>query len=173
MRLNLARCLMKPADLLLLDEPTNHLDLEAIVWLEKWLKRYAGSIILISHDREFLDGFVTHILHISHKQLTLYTGNYSAHEKMRAEKLALQQAQYEKQQVKMNHMMAYVNKFRAKATKAKQAQSRLKAISRMEVLVQAQVDSPFSFSFFPCTKARSPLIACDKASAGFNKNKPN
>ena len=147
MRLSLARCLMKPADLLLLDEPTNHLDMEAIFWLEKWLKSYPGSIILISHDREFLDAFVSHILHIEHQTMALFPGNYSRFEKIRAEQLALQQAMYEKQQAKIGHMMAYVQRFRAQATKAKQAQSRLNAIAKMDLVIQSQVDSPFSFVF--------------------------
>lgn len=169
MRLSLARCLMKPAELLLLDEPTNHLDMEAIFWLEKWLKLYAGSIVLISHDREFLDAFVTHILHIEQRNITLYAGNYSRFEKTRAEKLALQQATYEKQQDKINHMMAYVQRFRAKASKAKQAQSRLNMISKMDVVMQAQVDSPFSFSFFPCPRAGNPLINCDQVTVGYGE----
>ncbi len=119
MRLSLARCLMKPADLILLDEPTNHLDMEAILWLEKFLKQSPATILLISHDRDFLDGFVSHILHLHDQQLTLYTGNYSGFEKTRAEKLALQQATYEKQQQQIEHLMSFVNRFRAKATKAK------------------------------------------------------
>ena len=169
MRLSLARCLMKPADLLLLDEPTNHLDMEAIFWLEKWLKLYSGSIILISHDREFLDAFVTHILHIEQQNIALYAGNYSRFEQTRAEQLALQQAKYEKQQAKINHMMAYVQRFRAKATKAKQAQSRLNMINKMDVVMQAQVDSPFTFSFYPCPRAGNPLINCEHVTAGYQE----
>ncbi len=172
MRLSLARCLMKPADLLLLDEPTNHLDMEAIFWLEKWLKSYPGSIILISHDREFLDAFVTHILHIEQKKMALYTGNYSRFEQIRAQQLALQQVMYEKQQDKIGHMMAYVARFRAKASKAKQAQSRLNAIAKMDVVMQAHIDSPFSFAFYPCPRAGNPLINCEKVIAGYDISSP-
>ena len=172
MRLSLARCLMKPADLLLLDEPTNHLDMEAIFWLEKWLKLYPGSIILISHDREFLDAFVTHILHIEQQKAILYTGNYSRFESIRAEQLALQQAMYEKQQDKIAHMMSFVQRFRAKATKAKQAQSRLNAVAKMDVVMRAQVDSPFSFAFYPCPRAGNPLINCEHVTAGYSQNAP-
>jgi ATP-binding cassette subfamily F protein 3 len=172
MRLSLARCLMKPAELLLLDEPTNHLDMEAIFWLEKWLKMYSGSIILISHDREFLDAFVTNILHIEQQNITLYAGNYTRFERTRAEQLALQQAMYEKQQVKINHMMAYVQRFRAKASKAKQAQSRLNMIDKMDVMMQAHVDSPFSFSFYPCPRAGNPLINCEQVIAGYSMDAP-
>ena len=172
MRLSLARCLMKPADLLLLDEPTNHLDMEAIFWLEKWLKVYPGSIILISHDREFLDAFVSHILHIEQQNSILYTGNYSRFEQIRAEQLALQQAMYVKQQDKINHMMAYVQRFRAKASKAKQAQSRLNAIGKMDVVMQAHIDSPFSFAFYPCPRAGNPLINCEKVTAGYQQDSP-
>jgi len=172
MRLSLARCLMKPADLLLLDEPTNHLDMEAIFWLEKWLKSYPGSIILISHDREFLDAFVTHILHIEQQKMALYPGNYTRFEQIRAQQLALQQAMYEKQQDKIGHMMAYVARFRAKASKAKQAQSRLNAIAKMDVVMQAHVDSPFSFAFYPCPRAGNPLLNCEKMSAGYTSQSP-
>ncbi|WP_028388710.1 ABC-F family ATP-binding cassette domain-containing protein [Legionella fairfieldensis] len=172
MRLSLARCLMKPADLLLLDEPTNHLDMEAIFWLEKWLKQCPGSILLISHDREFLDAFVTHILHIEHQTMNLYSGNYSRFEQTRAQQLALQQQMYEKQQQKINHMMAYVNRFRAKASKAKQAQSRLNAITKIDLVAQAQVDSPFSFSFYPCPRAGNPLIRMEQVSAGYDLDNP-
>lgn len=167
MRLSLARCLMKPADLLLLDEPTNHLDMEAIFWLEKWLKQSPSSIILISHDREFLDAFVTHILHIEHQTMNLYSGSYSRFEQTRAEQLALQQKMHEKQQQKISHLMSYVNRFRAKATKAKQAQSRLSAIAKMDIVAQAQVDSPFTFNFYPCQRAGNPLIHCNQVSAGY------
>ncbi|MGC1181753.1 ABC-F family ATP-binding cassette domain-containing protein [Legionella sp.] len=167
MRLSLARCLMKPADLLLLDEPTNHLDMEAILWLERFLKQSSSTIILISHDREFLDAFVTHILHIEKQNLMLYSGNYSCFEKTHAQQLALQQVMHEKQQTKINHMMTFVNRFKAKATKAKQAQGRLKAIKRMELVAAAQVDSPFSFEFFPCLRADNPLIQCNQLDAGY------
>lgn len=172
MRLSLARCLMQPADLMLLDEPTNHLDMEAIFWLEKWLKQSPCSIILISHDREFLDAFVSHILHIEHQNLALYTGNYSTFEQIRAQQLALQQATYVKQQDKINHMMEYVQRFRYKASKAKQAQSRLNAITKMELVAQAQVDSPFSFEFYPCKQAGNPLLSCNDVTAGYNPQTP-
>lgn len=172
MRLNLARCLMKPADLLLLDEPTNHLDMEAIFWLERFLKQSPATIILISHDRDFLDAFVTHIVHVEKQNLTLYSGNYSCFEKTHAQQLALQQAMYEKQQTKINHMMAFVTRFKAKATKAKQAQGRLKAIEKMEVIAAAQVDSPFSFDFFPCPRASNPLIQCSQVDAGYSGQEP-
>ncbi|TAL58453.1 MAG: ATP-binding cassette domain-containing protein [Legionella sp.] len=172
MRLSLARCLMKPADLLLLDEPTNHLDMEAIFWLERYLKQSPSTIILISHDREFLDAFVSHILHVENKNLTLYSGNYSTFEKTHALKLSLQQAMHEKQQAKIAHMMVYVNRFKAKADKAKQAQGRLKAIARMEIIAAAQVDSPFSFEFYPCARAGNPLIRCNEVSAGYDGQTP-
>ena len=172
MRLSLARCLMKPADLLLLDEPTNHLDMEAIFWLEKWLKQSVSSVILISHDREFLDAFVTHILHIEQQTMLLYSGDYSCFEQIRAQKLVLQQAMYEKQQQKINHMMAYVQRFRAKASKATQAQSRINAIAKMEIVAQAQADSPFSFEFYPCPRAGNPLLRCDQVSAGYQPDAP-
>ena len=172
MRLSLARCLMKPADLLLLDEPTNHLDMEAIFWLEKWLKQSVSSVILISHDREFLDAFVTHILHIEQQNLILYSGDYTSFEQIRAQKMALQQATFEKQQLKINHMMDYVRRFKAKASKAVQAQSRLKAIARMDVVVQAQADSPFSFEFYPCPRAGKPLLNCEQVIAGYQQETP-
>ncbi|MBA2709726.1 MAG: ATP-binding cassette domain-containing protein [Tatlockia sp.] len=172
MRLSLARCLMKPADLLLLDEPTNHLDMEAIFWLEKWLKQSPSSILLISHDREFLDAFVTHILHIEQKTMNLYSGNYSRFENTRAEQLALQQQIYEKQQQKIGHLMTYVNRFRAKASKAKQAQSRLNAIAKMDIVAQAQSDSPFSFNFYPCNRIANPLLRAEKVAAGYDSTKP-
>lgn len=172
MRLSLARCLMKPAALLLLDEPTNHLDMEAIFWLERYLKQSPSTIILISHDREFLDAFVTHILHIEKQTLNLYSGDYSCFEKTHAQQLALQQAMHEKQQRKITHMMEFVNRFKAKATKAKQAQSRIKAIEKMEIIAAAQADSPFSFDFFPCPRAGNPLIQCNQVTAGYTNDHP-
>lgn len=172
MRLSLARCLMKPAGLLLLDEPTNHLDMEAIFWLERFLKQSSSTIILISHDREFLDAFVTHILHIEHQNMSLYTGDYSCFEKTHAQQLALQQVMHEKQQTKINHLMSFVNRFKAKATKAKQAQSRVKAIEKMEIIAAAQADSPFSFDFFPCSRAGNPLIRCNQVNAGYHVDDP-
>ena len=149
MRLNLARALMCRSDLLLLDEPTNHLDLDAVIWLESWLKQYRGTLLLISHDRDFLDSVCSQILHIEQKRATLYSGNYSAFERIRAEQLANQQAAYEKQQREIAHMHSFVERFRAKATKARQAQSRIKALERMEQIAPAHVDSPFHFGFRP------------------------
>ncbi|MBA2656331.1 MAG: ATP-binding cassette domain-containing protein [Tatlockia sp.] len=172
MRLSLARCLMKPADLLLLDEPTNHLDMEAIFWLEKWLKQSPCSILLISHDREFLDAFVSHILHVEQQTLNLYKGNYSRFEQTRAQQLALQQQSYDKQQQKIAHLMTFVDRFKAKASKAKQAQSRLNAVSKMDIIAKAQVDSPFSFSFYPCTQTANPLLRAEQVFAGYEPNKP-
>lgn len=168
MRLNLAQALMCPSDLLLLDEPTNHLDLEAVVWLQDWLKRYEGTLLLISHDRDFLDGVVKHILHIEHEQLTLYTGNYSAFEKVRMERLALQQAMFEKQQKEIAHMQSYVDRFRYKASKAKQAQSRLKALERMDTIAAAQVENPFHFEFYPCQNLRHQIVELEAANIGYD-----
>ena len=139
MRLNLAQALMCRSDLLLLDEPTNHLDLDAVLWLEEWLGSYSGTLLLISHDRDFLDRVVTHIAHIEQGTLTLYTGNYSAFELRRAERLAGQQAAYERQQREMARMQHFVERFKAKASKARQAQSRVKALERMEIIAQAHV----------------------------------
>ena len=167
MRLNLAQALMCRSDLLLLDEPTNHLDLDAVIWLQSWLISYQGTLILISHDREFLDAVVKHVAHIEHAKLTLYTGNYTAFEKIRAERLAQQQSAYEKQQREKAHMQKYVDRFRAQATKAKQAQSRLKALGRMEEISAAQVDSPFNFSFFEPEKLPERLLNVEDASIGY------
>src|SRR5690554_2025115 len=166
-RLNLAQALMCPSDLLLLDEPTNHLDLDATLWLEQWLQRYPGTLIIISHDRDFLDAVVQRVVSIENHKLNSYTGNYSAYERQRAERLSQQQATYEKQQERIAHMQAYVDRFRAKATKARQAQSRLKALERMETVVPAHVDSPFQFSFFPPGKMSSPLINLAQADIGY------
>jgi len=167
MRLNLVQALMCRSDLLLLDEPTNHLDLDAVIWLQEWLIRYAGTLLLISHDREFLDAVIRHVAHIEHGKLTLYTGNYTAFEKIRAEKLAQQQSAFEKQQREREHMQKYVDRFRAQATKAKQAQSRLKALERMEEISPAHIDSPFHFQFFEPKKLPERLIAVEEASAGY------
>ncbi|WP_079847982.1 ABC transporter ATP-binding protein [Salmonella enterica] len=147
MRLNLAQALICRSDLLLLDEPTNHLDLDAVIWLEKWLKSYPGTLILISHDRDFLDPIVDKIIHIEQQTLFEYTGNYSAFEVQRATRLAQQQAMYESQQERVAHLQSYIDRFRAKATKAKQAQSRIKMLERMELIAPAHVDNPFHFSF--------------------------
>ncbi len=168
MRLNLARALICRSDLLLLDEPTNHLDLDAVIWLEGWLRRYPGTLLLISHDREFLDAVTDHIAHIEQQRLTLYSGNYSAFERIRAEQLAHQQAQYQKQQREIAHMHSYVERFRAKATKARQAQSRLKALERMERIAPAHVDSPFHFSFRPPEKLPNPLLRLHRVACGYD-----
>ncbi|MRI31573.1 ABC transporter ATP-binding protein [Endozoicomonas sp. OPT23] len=170
MRLNLARTLMSPSDILFLDEPTNHLDLDAIVWLEGFLKRYAGTLIVISHDRDFLDEVINVTIHIENKKLNNYKGNYSAFERMRAERLQQQQAAFEKQQKQRAHMESFVERFRAKATKAKQAQSRLKALARLEDIAPAHVDSPFTFSFPASDKMSSPLLTLDRAELGYADN---
>jgi ATP-binding cassette subfamily F protein 3 len=168
-RLNLAQALMSPSDLLLLDEPTNHLDLDAELWLEQWLKRYEGTLLLISHDRDFIDNTCQQILHIEHKSLSTYKGNYSAFERQRAEKLSQQQANYEKQQQRIKEIQGFVNRFRAKATKAKQAQSRLKELARMEEIAPAHIDSPFNFTFFPPVKFSDPLLNLSKVDIGYKK----
>lgn len=167
MRLNLAQALMCRSDLLLLDEPTNHLDLDAVIWLESWLRRYPGTLILISHDREFLDTVVDHIAHVERQGLTLTRGNYSQFEAKRAEQLANQQAAYEKQQREITHMQSFVDRFRAKATKAKQAQSRLKALARLEHIAPAHIDSPFRFAFKPTGLVPHQLLALEQAAVGY------
>jgi ATP-binding cassette subfamily F protein 3 len=167
MRLNLAQALMCPSDLLLLDEPTNHLDLDAILWLEGWLKGYPGTLLLISHDRDFLDAVVDHVAHLDQQKLTLYRGGYSAFERTRAERLAQQQQAYEKQQAQRAHMEKYIARFKAQATKARQAQSRIKALERMEELSAAHVDSPFDFSFREADKISSPLLSLSEGRLGY------
>ena len=169
MRLNLAQALMCPSDLLLLDEPTNHLDLDAIIWLEEWLKSYPGTLLLISHDRDFLDAVVDHVAHVDQRKITLYRGGYTAFERARAERLAQQQQAYEKQQVQRAHMESYIARFKAQATKARQAQSRIKALERMEELSAAHVDSPFDFVFRESTKISSPLIDLSDARLGYGE----
>jgi ATP-binding cassette subfamily F protein 3 len=169
MRLNLAQALMCRSDLLLLDEPTNHLDLDAVIWLQEWLAQYPGTLLLISHDRDFLDQVANQILHVEQQRLELYSGNYSAFEQMRAEKLALQQAAFEKQQREIQHIESFVNRFRAQATKAKQAQSRLKALERMERIAPAHVDSPFHFRFLKPHKLPTPLLTIDRADIGYGE----
>ena len=169
MRLNLAQALIRPSDLLLLDEPTNHLDLDAVVWLEHWLRRYEGTLVLISHDREFLDAVVQNIVHIEHSQLNSYGGNYSTFEKTRAAKLANQQAMYEKQQREIAHIHSYVERFRYKASKAKQAQSRIKALERMEKISAAHVDSQFNFSFRAPEQLPEPLLTMRGVSVGYDE----
>ncbi|MFC3607639.1 ATP-binding cassette domain-containing protein [Stutzerimonas tarimensis] len=167
MRLNLAQALMCPSDLLLLDEPTNHLDLDAILWLEDWLKSYAGTLLLISHDRDFLDAVVDHVAHVEQRKLTLYRGGYSAFERTRAERMAQQQQAYEKQQAQRAHMEDFIRRFKAKATKARQAQSRIKALERLEELAPAHVDSPFDFRFREADKVSSPLLDLDEGRLGY------
>ena len=169
MRLNLAQALMCRSDILLLDEPTNHLDLDAVIWLETWLKNYKGTLLLISHDRDFLDNVADNIAHIENQVITLYSGNYSAFEIRRAEFLATQQSAYEKQQREVQHMQKFVERFKAKATKAKQAQSRVKALERMELIAPAHVDSPFNFHFRQAEKMPNPLIALDEVAIGYSE----
>jgi len=166
-RLNLAQALMSRSDLLLLDEPTNHLDLDATLWLEGWLRNYPGTLILISHDRSFIDAVASHVVHMYQRQLTLYKGNYSAYEKMRAERLAQQQSAYTKQQERIAHIESFVRRFKAKASKAKQAQSRIKELERMEMISAAHIDSPFSFRFDSSDKISSPLLSLYKADLGY------
>lgn len=167
MRLNLARTLMSRSDLLLLDEPTNHLDLDAILWLEDWLKAYEGTLILISHDRDFLDAITDHILHIENQELILYTGNYSTFETTRAERLAQQQQAFEKQEEAKAHLQKFIDRFKAKATKARQAQSRIKQLERMQELAPAHIDTPFTFSFREPSKMSSPLLTLEHADVGY------
>ena len=167
MRLNLAQALMCPSDLLLLDEPTNHLDLDAILWLESWLKEYPGTLILISHDRDFLDAVVDHIVHLEQQKLVLYRGGYSTFERTRAERLAQQQQAFEKQQAQRAHMEKYIARFKAQATKARQAQSRIKALERLEELAPAHVDSPFDFCFRESQKISSPLLDLAEGRLGY------
>ncbi len=169
MRLNLAQALMCRSDLLLLDEPTNHLDLDAVIWLEQWLAAYRGTLLLISHDREFLDRIVTHVAHIEQRRLTLYTGNYSAFEQARAEALAQQQSRYERQQRESAHMQSFVDRFRYKATKARQAQSRLKTLERMVRITPAHAESPFHFDFLAPERLPTPLLRLQAASAGYGE----
>ncbi len=169
MRLALGRALMCRSDLLLLDEPTNHLDLDAVIWLEAWLKAYPGTLVLISHDRDFLDSVAGQICHIEQSRTNVYAGNYSAFERQRAERLAQQQAAYMSQQREVAHMHAFVERFRAKASKARQAQSRIKALERMELIAPAHVDSPFHFAFRPPERLPHPLLRLDKAAAGYGE----
>lgn len=166
-RLSVAKALMCRSDLLLLDEPTNHLDLDAVLWLERWLKNYQGTLILIAHDRDFLDQLTTNTLHIENQKAQLYKGNYSAFERVRTEQLANQKSQFDKQQREIEHMQDFVRRFKAKATKAKQAQSRLKALEKMERIAPAHVDSPFSFSIPDPEKNPSPLLSLHSAGVGY------
>ncbi|MFK7977852.1 MAG: ATP-binding cassette domain-containing protein [Halioglobus sp.] len=166
-RLNLARALMTPSDILLLDEPTNHLDLDATLWLQQWLQQYPGTLLMISHDRDFIDATCERILHIEHQQLFTYKGTYSDFEQQRAERLMNQQATFEKQQRRISEIDDFVRRFRYKATKAKQAQSRLKELERMQTVAPAHIDSPFSFSFPAPGKSSDPLLRLDEATLGY------
>lgn len=166
-RLNLARALMCPSDLLLLDEPTNHLDLDACLWLEQWLQKYQGTLLLVSHDRDFIDSTCGGVVHVEHQKLYSYSGNYSAFERQRGERLAQQQQAYEKQQTEIAHMQKFVARFKAKASKAKQAQSRVKALERMELIAAAHVDSPFTFSFQKPDRMSDPLLSVKQADLGY------
>ncbi|MCG3735764.1 ABC transporter ATP-binding protein [Vibrio cincinnatiensis] len=167
MRLNLAQALICRSDLLLLDEPTNHLDLDAVMWLERWLQSYPGTLVLISHDRDFLDPIINRIIHIENQQLNEYTGNYSSFEVQRAQKMMQQQAQFQKQQKQMAHMQSYIDRFRYKASKARQAQSRIKALEKMEKVLPAQFDNPFSFEFREPSALPNPILMMDNVSAGY------
>jgi ATP-binding cassette subfamily F protein 3 len=167
MRLQLARALMCPADLMLMDEPTNHLDLDALVWLEAWLQRYEGTLIVISHDREFLDAITRVTLHLEDAKLTRYTGNYTAFEEMRAERMMQQQASFEKQKERMAHLQKFIDRFKAKASKAKQAQSRVKALARMEKLAPVLTASDFSFEFREPLSLPNPMLAMQDVACGY------
>jgi ATP-binding cassette subfamily F protein 3 len=167
MRLNLAQALMCRSDLLLLDEPTNHLDLETVLWLEDWLKSYAGTLIIISHDRDFLDSICSHIVEMANQTMTLYTGNYSQFETMRAERLSRQQTDFEKQQRQIAHLESFITRFKAKATKARQAQSRVKALEKLERIAPAHIHSPFDFHFETPDSLPNPLLRLDDAAAGY------
>jgi ATP-binding cassette subfamily F protein 3 len=167
MRLHLARALVCRSDLLLLDEPTNHLDLDAVLWLEQWLARYPGTLIMVSHDRDFLDRVCTHVVHIAERTMTLYRGNYSAFERTRGERLRVQNALAEKQQREVAHLQRFIDRFRAKATKARQAQSRIKALARLSEVLPAHADSPFHFEFPPPAAMPDPLLALRDAAVGY------
>src|SRR2546427_11230783 len=167
MRLNLAQALMCRSDLLLLDEPTNHLDLDAVLWLEEWLKRYTGTLLIVSHDRDFLDGVVDVVAHIDARKLKRYSGNYSSFEAQRAQALVLAAGQQEKQARERAHLQSFIDRFRAKATKARQAQSRMKMLAKMEQLAPLHVAAPFSFEFREPLRAPNPLLVLDDVDAGY------
>ena len=173
MRLNLVQALMCPSDLLLLDEPTNHLDLDAILWLEDWLKRYTGTLIVISHDRDFLDGIANVILHIDDGKLKRYTGNYSSFERQRAEQMTLMQSMIEKQAKRRAHLQSYISRFQYKATKARQAQSRIKALEKMEELAPLRAAAEFSFEFFEPDSSPNPLLVMNELTAGYSDRDAN
>ncbi|MCU0776029.1 MAG: ATP-binding cassette domain-containing protein, partial [Ideonella sp.] len=172
MRLQLARALMCPADLMLLDEPTNHLDLDALVWLEAWLKRFDGLLVVISHDREFLDAVTRITVHVDEGRLVRYTGNYTAFEEMRAERMLQQQQQYERQQQRIAHLQSFIDRFKAKATKAKQAQSRVKALARMERLAPVLTSADFEFEFREPASLPNPMLAFDGVACGYPGSAP-
>ena len=172
MRLNLAQALMRRSDLLLLDEPTNHLDLETVVWLENWLRTYPGMLLIISHDRDFLDNTVSAILNVDRMMLTLYTGNYADYEDQKAERLSQQQQAFDKQQREIEHLESFVRRFKAKASKARQAQSRVKALEKMERIAAAHVDSPFTFTFREPESSPNPLLRVEEGVAGYTADRP-
>ena len=168
-RLNLAKTLMQPSDLMLLDEPTNHLDLDAILWLSNWIKSFKGAMILISHDRDFLDDCVSYVAHLYQQSIELYSGNYSQFEILRAAKMAEIQSNFIKQQKEVAHMQSFINRFKAKATKARQAQSRVKALEKMELIAPAHIDSPFNFTISETDKISNPLVALNRAGLGYSE----
>ena len=168
-RLNLAKTLMQPSDLMLLDEPTNHLDLDAILWLSNWIKSFKGALILISHDRDFLDDCVSYVAHLYRQTIELYSGNYSQFEILRAAKMAEIQSNYIKQQKEVAHMQSFINRFKAKATKARQAQSRVKALEKMELIAPAHIDSPFNFKISETDKISNPLVSLSQAELGYSE----
>ena len=166
-RLNLARALMCPSDLLLLDEPTNHLDLDAVLWLEEWLRRYQGTLLIISHDREFLDGVITHTLHLDDGKARLYTGNYSAFERLRAEQLRQQQISHEREQAERAHLQSFIDRFKAKASKAKQAQSRMKRLEKLAGTEAVRAERPFSFQFAKPERLPDSMAQLEDVTAGY------
>ena len=166
-RLNLARALMAPSDLLLLDEPTNHLDLDAVLWLEEWLRRYQGTLLVISHDREFLDGVITHTLHLNDGGAKLYTGNYSAFERLRAEQLRQQQIAHEREQAERAHLQSFVDRFKAKASKAKQAQSRVKRLEKLAGTEAVRMERPFRFQFAVPDRLPDSMLQMEEVVAGY------
>jgi len=168
-RLNLAKTLMQPSDLMLLDEPTNHLDLDAILWLSNWIKSFKGAMILISHDRDFLDDCVSYVAHLYQQSIELYSGNYSQFEILRAAKMAEIQSNFIKQQKEVAHMQSFINRFKAKATKARQAQSRVKALEKMELIAPAHIDSPFNFTISETDKISNPLVTLNRADLGYSE----
>ena len=168
-RLNLAKTLMQPSDLKLLDEPTNHLDLDAILWLSNWIKSFKGAMILISHDRDFLDDCVSYVAHLYQQSIELYSGNYSQFEILRAAKMAEIQSNFIKQQKEVAHMQSFINRFKAKATKARQAQSRVKALEKMELIAPAHIDSPFNFTISETDKISNPLVTLNRAGLGYSE----